>query len=151
MIAFSIPNVESMARSLAKLAIFSLTVLAVACLAAGRPLGASSTIFVSPNGDDRNDGSRAHPLATLQAAQRLARSQKAQGPVTVSIDPGLYLLTKGGGTLHFGPEDSGTAQAPIAYVGAGPAGSVVVSGAASVAGWTKQGACTPNFCPIFFC
>ena len=66
--------------------------------------GLASDIYVSPAGRDSNSGAKARPLASLAAAQRLARSRKSAGAVTVWLRGGTYYLPQ---TLVF-PEDSGT-------------------------------------------
>lgn len=99
-------------------------------------------MYVSNDGNDNNDGSYEHPVASLQAAQRLARLHKTptQG-VTVWIEPGYYTLSTAGtpaSSWEFTPEDSGTTTAPISYVGTGDPGSVIVSGAVPVRGWARN-------------
>ncbi len=72
----------------------------------------AADIYVSPAGRDSNSGAKARPLASLAAAQRLARSRKAAGPVTVWLRGGTYYLPQ---TLVFTPEDSGTKTTPVTY------------------------------------
>jgi hypothetical protein len=73
----------------------------------------AADIYVSPNGLDSNSGSVNNPVATLPAAQELARTQSAKGqPVTVHLRGGKYNLAS---TLTLTPEDSGTATAPVIY------------------------------------
>jgi hypothetical protein len=70
------------------------------------------SIYVSPAGQDSNPGTKARPLASLEAAQKLARRQKALGKVTVWLRGGTYYLPE---TLVFTPQDSGTEKAPVTY------------------------------------
>jgi hypothetical protein len=70
------------------------------------------SIYASPFGRDSNPGTKARPVASLEAAQKLARSQKALGKVTVRLRGGTYYLPE---TLIFTPEDSGTKKAPVTY------------------------------------
>ena len=70
------------------------------------------SIFVNPAGQDGNPGTKARPVASLEAAQKLARSQKALGKVTVWLRGGTYYLPE---TLVFTPQDSGTEKAPVTY------------------------------------
>src|SRR3989454_12774506 len=72
----------------------------------------AADIYVSPAGRDSNSGAKARPLASLAAAQRLARSRKSSGAVTVWLRGGTYYLPQ---TLVFSPEDSGTKKAPVTY------------------------------------
>ncbi|MCC6493503.1 MAG: right-handed parallel beta-helix repeat-containing protein [Pirellulales bacterium] len=98
---------------------------------------AAVTLHVSPEGDDANDGSPSQPVATLAAAQRLARRAIAERPqaVRVEIAPGAYFLEE---TLVFGNEDAGpTAERSVAYAAVG--GDVVLSGARRITGWREEG------------
>jgi hypothetical protein len=70
------------------------------------------SIYVSSAGQDNNPGTKARPVASLEAAQKLARSQKARGKVTVWLRGGTYYLPE---TLVFTPQDSGTEKMPVTY------------------------------------
>ncbi len=73
-------------------------------------------IYVSPEGNDSNDGSEGSPLATMKGAQEKIRQIKASGMpengITVAFREGSYLWTD---TLTFTAEDSGTEQGKIVY------------------------------------
>lgn len=72
-------------------------------------------IYVSSSGDDTSPGTREEPVATLERAcdlVRLIRRERPAEPVTVWIGPGDYLQ---GRPLVLGPEDSGTAAAPVVW------------------------------------
>src|ERR1700738_821660 len=84
----------------------------------------AADIYVSPAGRDINSGAKARPLASLAAAQRVARSRKSAGPVTVWLRAGTYYLPQ---TLVFTPEDSGTKKTPVTYA-AFPGAEPVISG-----------------------
>lgn len=73
-------------------------------------------------------------LALVQKqVRRLLGAQPARRrPVTVLLRGGTYPL---GGPLVFGPEDSGTATAPVVYA-AYPGETPVLSGGARLTGWT---------------
>lgn len=93
----------------------------------GLPSGA--IVYVSPTGDDTADGSIDHPLKTITAARDLADKRKANNtPVTVYLRAGTYYLTA---PVVFGPANSGSANAPIAYA-AYPGEKPVISGAVKV-------------------
>ena len=77
-------------------------------------------IHVSPSGDDANPGSESKPLASLGAAQAVARKIRGTGPATVILHKGTYYLPE---PLVLTGEDSGTE-----FRGTGE-GAVVVSGA----------------------
>ena len=50
-------------------------------------------IYVSPHGNDRNEGTRTKPLATLYAAQKIAKQvyeQKPSAQVVVYLEGGIY-------------------------------------------------------------
>jgi hypothetical protein len=70
---------------------------------------ADAAIHVSPHGDDRNPGTRAKPLASLEAARDAARALKRGGKmtgagVTVWLHGGDYIRTR---ALDLSADDSG--------------------------------------------
>ena len=72
-------------------------------------------IYVSPAGDNQNDGTLASPLATIAAAQIKVRALKQKNPeesVTVFLRGGKYYLTE---PVVFTSEDSGTKQGPVTF------------------------------------
>ena len=68
--------------------------------------------FVATNGSDTNPGTQEQPFATLARARDEARKQKDAGGATVYVRGGLHTITQ---TLKFGPQDSGTAAAPVVF------------------------------------
>jgi len=75
----------------------------------------AAEVYVSPDGSDKNDGSRNRPFASLARARDAVRALKghgARGPIAVRIMPGEYRVT---GTLSLTTADSGTKDAPIVY------------------------------------
>jgi hypothetical protein len=81
-------------------------------------------IHVSPAGDDGNPGTARRPLATLAAAQRMARPFAGHRPVTVWLHAGVYYLSE---PLRFTAADSGTQKRPVIYAAA-PGEIPVISG-----------------------
>ncbi len=79
-------------------------------------LEASADFWVSPDGSDRNPGTRAKPFATLVRARDAVRRRRKAGPprggVTVWLSAGTYVLKQ---PLEFGPQDSGRQGAPVTY------------------------------------
>lgn len=72
-----------------------------------------AAFYVSSSGNDNDPGTLKLPFATFHRAQEAVRqSRKGSRPVTVLIREGTYYLDR---PLAFGPEDSGTREAPIAY------------------------------------
>lgn len=74
-------------------------------------------IYISPTGDDANDGSIDNPLKTFHGARDKIRALKAQGVsypkgFVVYAREGDYLFDK---SLELTDEDSGTEGAPIVY------------------------------------
>jgi len=59
----------------------------------GAVKAASTGIFVSPTGDDRNDGSKGKPFATLERARDAAR-QAGGRPAVIHLESGSFRLTK---------------------------------------------------------
>jgi Right handed beta helix region len=98
------------------------------------------TLFVSPSGADTNDGSKATPFATLAKARDAIRDVVSKdglpdGGVRVLVRGGTYFLAQ---PIMLGPEDSGTAEAPIVYA-ASPGENVVLSGGRTITGWNNVG------------
>ncbi len=94
--------------------------------------------YVAPDGNDQAAGTADAPFASLSRARDAIRAaQQAgqlEGPVTVWIADGTYLLDK---PFVLTPQDSGTADAPIVYrakEGAVP----IFSGGTPIEGWTRQ-------------
>jgi len=96
-------------------------VLALVALLAGSLAHAAPVVFyVAPRGNDAWSGRLATPnaartdgpFASLTRARDEVRKLKATGPVTVQVRGGIYQVTE---TLTLGPEDAGTAAAPIVW------------------------------------
>ncbi|HKI32132.1 MAG TPA: right-handed parallel beta-helix repeat-containing protein [Gemmataceae bacterium] len=99
-----------------------------------RPL----TVHVAPDGSDTNPGTRARPFATIRRgldAVRAARREAGTADVSanVLVHGGTYSLTA---PLVLGPEDSGTAAAPL-VIAAAPGEAPVVSGGRRIGGWKE--------------
>ena len=65
----------------------------------------SQTIYISPAGNDRQDGSKRHPLASLERARDVARQlHKTDGskPITIFVNPGDYYPAR---ALELSPAD----------------------------------------------
>jgi len=75
-------------------------------------VNAAVNICVSPAGNDSNPGSSDKPVATLAAAQKLARSSVGHQPVNVWLRGGTYYLPE---TLVFTEQNSGTKDAPVVF------------------------------------
>ncbi len=104
--------------------------------------GAGLEIHVAPGGNDAWSGRAAipsadrkdGPVATLAGARdavRRARAQGHAGPVRVVVADGAYALAE---PLVLGPEDGGTAQAPVRYEAA-PGARPVFSGGRRIKGF----------------
>ncbi len=68
-----------------------------------------NAIFVAPDGNDRNLGTKSSPVATLQKAKELV---KTKGAKVVYFREGDYYMDR---TVVFNNEDSGTKVSPIIY------------------------------------
>src|SRR5205085_1893139 len=95
----------------------------LAVLIASVPVGAVE-IYVSPSGQDGASGTRAAPLQTLPAAQRVARKFLGRERVTILLRGGVYYLAD---AIVFTAGDSGTRENPVTYTAA-PGEDVVLSG-----------------------
>ena len=72
----------------------------------------NTTIYVSPNGNDENDGTQNSPLKTLDAARKLVREYNGgDGNITVILQEGTYDWE----SVEFTAEDSGTENVKITY------------------------------------
>ena len=96
------------------------------------------TFFVAPDGADANDGSQAHPFASLAQARDAIRRLKHEsggdlsaGGVQVILAPGEYPVRE---TFTLGAGDSGTAVAPVVYRAA-PGATARLQGGVRVANW----------------
>ena len=111
----------------------------------------SGEIWVSPKGNDFNDGTRESPKATLTAALRQAREwrrtgdDRMQGGITVYMEGGTYALYE---PVFIRPEDSGTKESPTVIRSAvnektvnrsAADEKVVLSGGVRIKNWKKQG------------
>jgi hypothetical protein len=82
-------------------------------------------IYVATTGNDKAAGTQKAPFKSLARAQEAVRTRNASGkPVTLWLRGGTYFLTA---PLVFGPEDSGTAKAPVTWA-AYPNEKVIISG-----------------------
>ena len=96
-------------------------------------------LYVSPAGNDSWSGKRPDPnatgtdgpLATLAAARDAVRLMEKGRPVTVELRGGNHPMER---TCVFGPEDSGTAEAPVSYRAAAGEKPVLVGGR-RITGW----------------
>ena len=101
----------------------------------------SGEIWVSPKGNDFNDGTRQSPKATLTAALRQAREwrrtgdDRMQGGITVYMEGGTYALYE---PVFIRPEDSGTKESPTVIRSAVDE-KVVLSGGIRIKNWKRQG------------
>ena len=108
-------------------------------LVASIKVKAQHKLYVAPNGNDNNNGSKTQPLATLTGARNAIRelkntaSFKAQ-PIWVIVEDGIYVMKE---PLVLLPEDSGTAEYPIVYKAAKGA-SPVFSGGKKIDGFVEN-------------
>lgn len=98
-------------------------------------------IWVSPKGDNANEGTRQSPKATLTSALREAREwrrqgdARVQGGITIYLEGGAHSLYE---PVFFRPEDSGTDDSPT-IIRAEKGEQAILSGGIAVNGWKKQG------------
>lgn len=131
-------------RILSRQRALSATIAIIVMTSVMRVSAGSIDFFVSGHGRDVWSGKRADPgenegpFATIGRAQqavREARKTDSQATVRVVIRSGTYYLDS---PLEFGPEDSGTQNAPVVYT-ASPGEKVIISGGRRLEGgkWSE--------------
>ena len=82
-------------------------------------------LYIAPDGSDDNDGSFAHPLATIEKAQELVRATDKTGKdgIVVALKAGEYPIRH----IEFTAEDGGTAGCPVVWRAYGD-GEVILNG-----------------------
>ena len=99
----------------------------------------AAELWVAPNGDDANPGTKENPLASPAIALRKARdlrrtnSPAVQEGVHIVLKGGIYPLTT---PLTIRPEDSGTATS-LTIIQAAPGEQPIISGGAPITNWRK--------------
>ncbi len=101
----------------------------------------SGEFFVSPNGNDANDGTAAAPFATLEHARDAVRAARQNDPTAKkAAEPWVVTFAEGEYTLErpvvFTPEDSGSPESPTVYRASG---NVVFSGGIKIENWKDLG------------
>jgi hypothetical protein len=76
---------------------------------------ADATFYVATNGRDTNQGTKKRPFETLARAKEAVKAARQRGkkPITVLVREGTYYQAE---PLVFGPQDSGTANAPVSWL-----------------------------------
>ncbi len=104
----------------------------------GIPLPAAE-LWVSPNGSDKNPGTKEQPMASIAMALRAVREmRRLHNPV---LGGGIHIIVRGGlyrleEPLFIRPEDAGTAESPT-WIEAAPGENPVLSGGVPITGWHK--------------
>ena len=96
------------------------------------PFGDADVIYVSPKGNDKGDGTIESPLATMDAARKLARTFSKGKDVYVVFRGGTYTVRD---SVKFGVADSGEDKGRVIYTSY-PGEEAVFNGAEKVSGWT---------------
>ncbi len=97
----------------------------------------ASEIWVSPQGNDGNDGTKSKPLATLQMALRKAREmRRLNDPI---IKDGIQIILMNGSyhlnePVFIRPEDSGTHDSPTTIIADNNA-KPIISGGLQIKNW----------------
>ena len=89
----------------------------------------AATWFVSPKGDDANDGSKERPVKTVEKAVELSRGLMRDEAKTIVVADGLYCFDK---TVRIKRDDADL------EIRAEHPGKAVLSGARQVTGWKKD-------------
>lgn len=94
---------------------------------------AAAAIFVDPNGDDAAEGTRDDPVATIEAAQLLARPilRAASGDVVIYLKGGVHVRDR---TLTVSFQDSGRGVNRMIYRSY-PGEQAILEGGIQIASW----------------
>jgi len=100
--------------------------------------GAHAVLYVSPDGNDGNLGTRNQPLQTLQGARDRVRNMNKNGnrDILVLFEAGDYFITN---TIRFGKKDSGTGGGRIIYKNLDEKGSANFIGGRKLTAWKDEG------------
>ncbi len=95
-------------------------------------------LYVAPDGNDGNPGTKEKPFASITRARDAIRRQRTDDgglkePMIVYLREGTHRLKE---TVVFGLEDSGTKESPITYAGY-PGERAVFSAGVKITGWKK--------------
>lgn len=99
------------------------------------------SVWVSPEGDDSNNGSVGAPKQTLQAAVRMVREMRRvnasgiENGVNIILKEGVYSVYE---PIYLWPEDSGTPQSPT-IIRSEEGAMATISGGMPIKGWTQEG------------
>ncbi|MDP4880349.1 MAG: hypothetical protein NWR36_10730, partial [Opitutales bacterium] len=93
----------------------------------------ATEFYVSPNGSDSNNGTKASPVASLEKARSLARAVAGKTPIQINVADGVYYLPE---TLVLESKDSGSGKAPIIYRSINEGGAVLSGGSKLDLKWT---------------
>ncbi len=131
----------------ARYCLFPVAMLAIAVSFAAFSEDQALTLYVSPHGNDAWSGTLAEPnagktdgpCATIAGARdvlrRMRTSGDVAGPVRVLVREGVYFIAE---PILFGPEDSGTPGALVAYE-AYPGEAPILHGGRRIGGWRQEG------------
>ena len=100
----------------------------------------AAEIWISPDGNDKNSGTKEQPKLTLQSALRQAREMRRlkesgiENGIEIILKKGTYSLYE---PLNIRPEDSGTAQSPT-VIRSEEGAKTVISGGVKITNWKKS-------------
>jgi hypothetical protein len=116
-----------------------LTLLYILPMICAQTMAQPAEIWISPDGSDRNPGTKEQPMATLNMSLRKARElRRLNDPavkegVTIFLKDGVYRLYE---PVYVRPEDSGTETSPTTICAANGE-NPVLSGGMTVSNWKK--------------
>ncbi len=96
------------------------------------PVLRAADFYISPSGNDNNNGTLHHPFATLERAKQEIIKAKKLKPVTFYLRKGTYYLPQ---TLVFTSLYSGSSQAPVTFMPYGDETPVMSGGIALRLNW----------------
>lgn len=117
----------------------ALAIVAIVVLAVTASADRDVDLYVAPNGDDGNPGTKEKPFASLERARDAIRRRRQSGasqvPITVWIRGGEYVRSE---TFQLQLENSGTSEAPVAYRAFGTERVHLVGGRRLLPAWFQR-------------
>lgn len=119
------------------LSIIMLTFSGIQAFAVEKSKAEAYRIYVSANGTENGDGSKANPFNSITKAKEFVKTlDKSKGDIVVEIGDGTYYIND---TISFDETDSGSENCQIRYVASDGAKPVISGGKEIIGTWKDEG------------